>query len=140
MAVRLDSLAPEAHAALGRVLGYNFRFAEAEAHLTRAIELDGVQTTFREFLIWLYVFMDRPRDVLEQAEQLERSTPGAPNAIAELARGLLVNGRCDEALAQLDRLERLQPPPARAGNIAAQCYAVRKQWPQAIAAMLTDGV
>ena len=134
-AVRLDSMSPEAHAALGRVLFSRYRLAEAEKHLKRAVELDGPQTDLREFLIWLYAFMDRRGEVLEQATLFERNKPGGAIAIAELARGLLVNGRCDEALAQLDRLKHLRPPPARAGNYAAQCYATRKQWPQAIDAM-----
>ena len=134
-AVRLDSMSPEAHAALGRVLFSYYRLAEAEKHLKRAVELDGPQTDLREFLIWLYAFMDRRGEVLEQATLFERNKPGGAIAIAELARGLLVNGRCDEALAQLDRLKHLRPPPARAGNYAAQCYATRKQWPQAIDAM-----
>jgi tetratricopeptide (TPR) repeat protein len=126
---------PEAHAALGRVLLFNYRFAEAEDHLKRAVELAGPQSDLREFLVWLYIFMDRPSDVLEQGTLFERNKPGGAIAIADLARGLLVNGRCDEALAQLDRLKQLRPPPARAGNIAAQCFATRKQWPQAIDAI-----
>src|SRR5437667_134560 len=48
------------------------------------------------------------------------------------ARAFLVNGRCDEALEQLGRLTYLQPPPARAGAIAAQCYARRQMWQKAI--------
>jgi serine/threonine protein kinase/tetratricopeptide (TPR) repeat protein len=134
-AVRLDSMSPEAHAALGRVLFSHYRLVEAEKHLKRAVELDGPQTDLREFLIWLYAFMDRRGEVLEQATLFERNKPGGAIAIAELARGLLVNGRCDEALAQLDRLKHLRPPPARAGNYAAQCFAMRKQWPQAIDAI-----
>ena len=133
-AIRLDSLVPEAHAALGRVMMLNYRFAEAESHLLRAVELDP-KSPLREFLIWLYVFMDRPRDALQEAEEFVRQLPTASNAIAELARGLLVNDRCDEALAELDRLKQMRPPPARAGAIAAQCYARRKEWPQAIGAV-----
>ena len=133
-AIRLDSLVPEAHTALGRVMMFNYRFAEAEPHLRRAVELDP-KSTVREFLIWLYVFTDRPRDALDEAEEFVRQLPTASPAIAELAHGLLVNGRCDEALAQLDRLKQMQPPPARAGNIAAQCHAQRKEWPQAIRAV-----
>jgi tetratricopeptide (TPR) repeat protein len=76
--------------------------------------------------------MDRPRDALEQAERTAKDNPNSPTAIAEVARGLLVNGRCDEALATLGRLEYLQPPPARAAAIAAQCYARKQLWQTAI--------
>ena len=55
-----------------------------------------------------------------------RTIPNSPTAIAEVARALLVNGRCNEALEHLGRLTYLQPPPARAAAIAAQCYARRQ--------------
>jgi tetratricopeptide (TPR) repeat protein len=61
--------------------------------------------------------------------------PLSPTANAELARALLVSDRCDEALAQLEKLRSLRPPLLRAGNIAAQCYARKQMWPQAIAEM-----
>ena len=133
-AIRLDSTQANAQAALGRVMMLRYRFAEAETHLRRAVELDP-KSDLREFLIWLYVFMERPDDVLREAEELLRHNPTVPAAIAEVARGHLVNGRCDEALAQLDRISQIRPPPARAGHIAAQCHATRNEWPQAIAAM-----
>ncbi|HEX6049698.1 MAG TPA: tetratricopeptide repeat protein, partial [Gemmatimonadaceae bacterium] len=133
-AVRLDSSLARAWAALGRVMMLRYRFAEAETHLRHAVELDP-KTDLREFLIWLYVFMDRPGDALREAEEFLRQNPTEPGAIAEVARGYLVNGRCDEALAQLDRLAQMQPPPARVGHISAQCHAKRKEWPQAITAM-----
>jgi Flp pilus assembly protein TadD len=76
--------------------------------------------------------MDRPRDALDQAERAAEENPQSPTAIAEVARALLVNGRCDEALEHLGRLTYLQPPPARAGGIAAQCYARQRMWQKAI--------
>jgi tetratricopeptide (TPR) repeat protein len=133
-AVRLDSLLPDGHGALGRALMVEYRFAEAEKHLERALELDPA-SGHRAFLIWLYMFMERPSEALEQAEALLAHDPSSATAIAELAHAYLVIGRCDEALAQLAHLRQMQPPPARAGNVAAQCYATRKEWPQAIAAM-----
>jgi len=85
-----------------------------------------------EFLVWLYVFTDRPGEALEQANQGLADNPQSPTAIAEVARALLVNGRCDEALELLGRLTYLQPPPARAASIAAQCYARRQMWQRAV--------
>lgn len=133
-AIRLDSLVPDGHAALGRVLSFDYRFAEVEVHLKRAAELDP-KTRFREFLIWTYMLMDRRADALKEAEEFERNLPGYPIAIAELAFAYALNGRCDEALARLATLQHMQPPPARVGGYAAQCHAVRGDWPQAIAAM-----
>jgi serine/threonine protein kinase/Flp pilus assembly protein TadD len=134
-AIRLDSLLAEAHAALGHVLLFDYQFAEAESEFKRAVALDPTTPYVREFLVWLYVFMNRPRDALKEAERGTAENPNSPTAIAEAARALLVNGRCNDALPLLKRLAYLQPPPARVGAIAAQCYAQQKMWQNAIDAV-----
>jgi serine/threonine-protein kinase len=131
-AIALDSSLADAHAALGHALFFDYQFAEAEKQFRRAVDLDPMQPYVREFLVWLYVFTERPREALEQANQSRADNPNSPTAIAEVARALLLNGRCDEALALLGRLTYLQPPPARAATIAAQCYARRAMWQRAI--------
>jgi serine/threonine-protein kinase len=131
-AIRLDSSLADAHAALGHVLLSDYQLAKAEEQFKRAIDLNPTEPYVREFLVWLYLFMERPRDALQQAERAVKDDPDSPTAIAEVARALLVNGRCDEALAMLGRLSYLQPPPARAAPIAAQCHAQRKLWQIAI--------
>jgi serine/threonine-protein kinase len=134
-AIRLDSLLADAHASLGHVLLFDYHLAEAEAEFKRAIALDPKTPYVREFLVWLYIFMNRPRDALREAERGAAENPESPTAIAETARALLVNGRCDDAMTQLKRLAYLQPPPARVGAIAAQCYAQQQQWQNAIDAV-----
>jgi thioredoxin-like negative regulator of GroEL len=69
------------------------------------------------------------RDLLCNATALD---PLSPSATAELARALLANDRCDEALARLTRLAELRPPLSRAAPIAAQCYARKGMWAEAI--------
>ena len=134
-AIRLDSLLADAHASLGHVLLFDYRFAEAEAEFKRAVSLDPTTPYVREFLVWLYIFTNRPRDALKEAERAAAENPDSPTAIAEVARALLVNGRCDDAMTQLKRLAYLQPPPARVGAVAAQCHAQRQQWRSAIDAV-----
>ena len=131
-AIRLDSSLADAHAALGHVFLSDYQLARAEEQFKRAIDLNPTEPYVREFLVWLYVFMERPRDASEQAERAAKDNPNSPTAIAEVARALLVNGRCDEALATLARLSYLQPPPARSAAIAAQCHARKKLWQSAI--------
>jgi len=131
-AIGLDSLLSDAHAALGHVFLFDYQLAEAEEQFKRALDLNPTEPYVREFLVWLYIFMERPREALEQAERAAAENPQSPTAIAEVARALLVNGRCDEALEQLGRLTYLQPPPARTGAIAAQCYAKEQMWEKAI--------
>jgi tetratricopeptide (TPR) repeat protein len=131
-AVALDSLHAESRAALGHVMLSDFRFAAAEAELQRAIELDRTQPYVRELLVWLSIFTERPEAALLHARRGLEEHPGSPTAIAEVARALLVNGRCAEALEMLKRLDYLQPPPARVPHIAAQCHAQRGMWRAAI--------
>jgi TolB-like protein/tetratricopeptide (TPR) repeat protein len=134
-AIGLDSSLAVAQFALGRFLMADYQLAKAEAQFKRAIDLDPTQTEYREYLAQLYVFMDRPRDALIEAERALDGAPYSPNATAELARAWLVNGDCAKALEIGDQLKRMQPPPARAPFIAAQCYARQQMWQQAIDVM-----
>jgi tetratricopeptide (TPR) repeat protein len=59
----------------------------------------------------------------------------SPAAHAEVARALLGLDRCDEALAELEKLSRLRPPLLRVADLAAQCHARTGRWPAAIAAL-----
>jgi serine/threonine-protein kinase len=142
-AIRLDSTLAVGHAALGHTLMRDYRLLEAEASLERAAVLAqgpparGDRTGLRpeyagEFLVGLYIFLERPDEALRQAQVNLQANPDAPTAIAEVARALLVSGRCDEAIRMLRRLAVLDPPPARAAAVAAQCYASRGMWQAAI--------
>jgi serine/threonine-protein kinase len=141
-AVALDPSLAAGHAAVGRVLMDHYRFAEAETALLRAHKLSvkqpvtariGLRPEYSgEFIVWLYVFMDRPREALYYAQLNVKANPDAPTAIAELARAVMVNGRCDEALSLLGRFSSLELRPARSAAIAAQCYAQKELWHDAI--------
>lgn len=131
-AIVLDSSLAEGHAALGHALLFDYQFAEAERQFKHAVDRNPRLPYLREFFVWLYVFTDRPREALEQANRGLADNPNSPTAIAEVARGLLLNDRCDEALELLGRLTYLQPPPARAASIAAQCWAQQRMWQRAV--------
>ena len=141
-AVALDPSLAAGHAAVGRVLLDDYQFAEAEAALLRAHQLSlkqpvrariGLRPEYSgEFIVWLYVFLDRPREALYYAQLNAKASPDAPTAISELARAMMVNGRCDEALSLVGRFSSLELRPARSAPIAAQCYAQRQMWQEAI--------
>ena len=133
-AIALDDSLADAHAALSAVKRNKYDFASAEAELTRAVALEPRTASFHEWLVQLYVWMDRPAEALAEARRAIALDPLSPTATAELAHALLANGRCDEALAQLAPLRLLQPPLLRAGSIAAHCYARKAMWTEAIAA------
>ena len=125
----------DAHAALGRVRKRNYDLAGAETEFRRAVALEPNTARFREYLVQLYVTMERSKDALLEAQRALELDPLSPTANAEFARALIANNRCGEAFVQLDKLKSLQPVLRRAGALAAQCYAREKMWPQAIAEM-----
>lgn len=132
-AVALDDSLADAHATLSAVKRNDYQFASAEAELKRAVALEPGAARFHEWLVQLYVWMDRPAEALIEGRQAVELDPLSATANAELAHALLANGRCDEALAQLAPLRLLRPPLLRAGSIATQCYASKGMWPDAIA-------
>jgi len=134
-AVALDDSSAEAHEALSFVRRDNYELVSAAMELNRAVALEPTNARFHEGLVQLYAMTQRPAEALVEGRRALELDPLSPTANAELARALLVSDRCDEALAQLEKLRSLRPPLLRAGNIAAQCYARKQMWPQAIAEM-----
>jgi DNA-binding SARP family transcriptional activator len=132
-ATALDDGLGEAHATLGIALMNLYDHEAAEAHLLRAVEIEPGTAVYREWLAQLYTGMGRFRDALVQAQLALAADPLSPTARAEVARALMVNGRCDEALAQLAPLADLRPALLRAEQIAAQCYAEKGLWDAAVA-------
>jgi serine/threonine protein kinase/tetratricopeptide (TPR) repeat protein len=134
-AVALDDSLGEAHATLSFVRGGNYDLASAESELMRAVELEPTNARFHESLVRLYASEERPAEALVEARRALELDPLSPTANAELAHALLANDRCDEALRELEKLRSLRPPLLRASSIAAQCYARKRMWPEAIAEM-----
>jgi TolB-like protein/DNA-binding SARP family transcriptional activator/tetratricopeptide (TPR) repeat protein len=132
-AIQLDPSLGEPHAILSRVRRLNYDLASAEAEMKRAVELEPANARFREWLVQLYVAIERPADALVEGRRAVQLDPLSPTANGELAHALLANDRCDEALAQLEKLKSLRPPLLRAAGIAADCHVRRKMWPEAIA-------
>ncbi|MEJ7811099.1 MAG: BTAD domain-containing putative transcriptional regulator [Gemmatimonadaceae bacterium] len=134
-AVALDDSLAEAHQTLGAIRMYRLDFTSAEQHLTRALALDPSRALTHEVMVRLLLWTGRPAEALAHAERALEVDPLSPTAHAELARALLGTDRCDEALAELEKLSGLRPPLVRAAFIAAQCYAHKGRWPEAIAAL-----
>ena len=132
-ALALDSMSSDAHATLALVRRRAFDYRAAERLLLRAAELNPTDSRTREWLVQLYVLLQRPQDALLHAQAAVANDPLSASAHAELARALLASGRCDEALIELQRLRALKPPLLRAKLIAALCYTQKQMWPEAIA-------
>ena len=135
-AIALDDSLADGHASLGLLRHYGDRdFPRAEAELKRAVALDSASAPSRQWLAQLYLHMGRAADALEEARGALHVDSLSASAHAEVAHALLSNGRPDEALAQLEQIATVQPPLLRAAGYAAQAYAMKGMWPEAIAAM-----
>jgi DNA-binding SARP family transcriptional activator len=134
-AVVLDDSLAEAHATLGLIRMNRFDLVGAESEIERAMALEPRLPLPREWLVKIYLWEGRAGEALSQARRAFELTPLSPTANAELARALLGNGRYDEALAQLQKVQGLDPPLARVAGLVAQCYAAKRMWPEAIAAI-----
>jgi len=134
-ALALDDSLAEAHATLGLVRVAQYDLAGGEAGLRRAALLEPGTARNYEYLVRVYAWLGRGEDALTAARRALALEPLSPSATAELARALLANGQYDQALAQLAKVAGLDPPLQRAASLAAQCYAGKKLWKEAIAVL-----
>jgi tetratricopeptide (TPR) repeat protein len=110
-------------------------YRSAEVELKRAVELDPTQARTHEWLVVLYIRTGRPAEALAEARRALEIDPLSSSAHAEVAHALIANGRYDEALARLAHIQNVQPPLLRIAQIAAQAYAMKEMWEEAIAAI-----
>lgn len=133
--VALDDSLADAHAALGVNRMVSFDFEEAERELRRAISLDSLAEPPHEWMATLYLWTGRRGDALAHAMRARELDPLSPYATAELARSLIANDRCNEAVPLLESLKGLTPPLARVAPMIALCLARSERWEEAIALM-----
>jgi serine/threonine-protein kinase len=131
-ALALDDSLADAHAVFGTIREDRFDFATAEAELKRAVALEPTTAGFHEGLAGLYILSNRPVEALAEARRAVELDPLSPSATADLAHALVSVNRPDEALALLAPLNALPVPLLRARRIAAQAYALKHMWPEAI--------
>jgi serine/threonine-protein kinase len=134
-AIALDDSLSEAHSALAAVRLVQHDFASAEEHLRIALDLDPGNRYTVVSLVTLNTWFQRPEQALIEAERALAIDPLSANALGEVAQAWLLNDRCDKALPLAEQLAALQPPLLRAGVIAAQCYARRQNWQQAMTSL-----
>jgi len=132
-ALALDDSLAEAHALLGVTRAKDYDFASAEEHFKHAISLEPSRARIREWFANFYLLTGRPVEALAEAQRALAVDPRSPSATAEVARALVANDRCDEALARLETIAALEPPLLRAVPIAAQCHGRAGRWAEAIA-------
>lgn len=97
-ALRIDPLSAEAHAALGYVRHYDWRWAEAEESLRRAIALDPSSPLARIWYANLLMSLRRWDEALEQVFVARRLDPYSPVVNTNVAWVLTNAGRPGEAV------------------------------------------
>jgi len=83
----------------------------------------------------LHIWAGRPREALAEALRALEVQPLSPYAHENVAQALFANRRVDEALDQLERIEAVRPPLRSAVTLMGQCYAHKRMWTEALAAL-----
>ncbi|HJU76001.1 MAG TPA: BTAD domain-containing putative transcriptional regulator [Gemmatimonadaceae bacterium] len=131
-ALTLDPSLPEAYRGLSVALAMApSDFRGTEAALRRALELGGAPRV-REHLSRVLMWSGRHAESLIEAMRAEQEDPLSATAAADVGEALCVNGRIDEGMAQLRRLDSVEPPVRRVRGFTALCYAMKGMWLQAV--------
>lgn len=137
-AVALNDSLAEAHAVLGWVRMAELDFDAAEEKMERAVELDPDNSLLHQWLVAVYLWTKGPAAALDAAERGLALDSASASANAEYARALAANGRCDDAIAWIQReLQALPSPLLRVPGIIARCHARHGRWEHAIAVLRT---
>ena len=136
-AIRLDSLLPEAHTALGTagIIGLS-DLTTAEREFRRAIALGG-SPRVHEHLATVLNLTGREEEALDETMRSVKDDPLSATARAELGKTLCLNRRYDEGLAELARVANVRPPLLRVAGYIAACHGMQGKWREA-AAQLRD--
>jgi TolB-like protein/tetratricopeptide (TPR) repeat protein len=103
-AIELDPESAEGHAALGQLLTFDWKFAEAEQEFLRAINLNpNYATAHHWYGNTLLVSLGRFDEAIRQVERAVELDPLSLIINADLGGTLILARRYDEAIAQLHR-------------------------------------
>jgi len=138
-AIALDDSLGEAHAILGGILMRGYDLAGAERELKRAIAIDPGHSLTRQVNARFFHWVRRPADARAEAGRALANDPLSPTAHAELGYALCANRQTTDGLAQLKRLESVQPPLQRASFYAGLCHGINGDWPAAVEALRKSG-
>jgi len=109
-AVALDGGLPEGHAILGSILfRFGWRFAEAEAELRRALELNASSAPAHHDYAWLLLALGRPDEALAEMHRAQELEPLSWRAAADIGWVEYRAGRYAKAVADMRRLLDLEP-------------------------------
>jgi tetratricopeptide (TPR) repeat protein len=108
-ALRFDNALPEAHAVMGIVAFYDWRWEDAEREFTKAVMLSPSNEFAVERYAMFLAARGRIQEGITQLVKVRRLDPLSPFVAYSLASLLSYDGRYDEALVEVQRARALDP-------------------------------
>jgi eukaryotic-like serine/threonine-protein kinase len=141
-ALAVDPQLPEAHIALGRILGVNYRYKEAIGEFRLAAQEEADNAFAWDLLSWAlgYDTPAQPVEAEKAAREAFRLNPALSYAQYHLGRALYLQGQFPDAMAAFDRCEELAGNPDVANLGRSQALAAQGRYAEAIATILKNGV
>jgi eukaryotic-like serine/threonine-protein kinase len=140
-ALAVDPQLPEAHIALGRILGVNYRYKEAIGEFRLAVQEEADNAFAWDLLSWALGY-DTPAQAVEAekaAHEAIRLNPALSYAQYHLGRALYLQSHFPEAMAAFDRCEELAGNADAANLGRSQALAAQGHYAEAIATILKNG-
>ncbi|HEY3203710.1 MAG TPA: protein kinase, partial [Thermoanaerobaculia bacterium] len=123
-ALRLDDSLAEAHASLGFVYTiYDWKWAEAEKELRRALELNPNYAPAHDRYSWLLAVLGRPSESLRESRLARELDPLSPMIHADAGWAAMVSRQPEEAVSPLRRAIELEPGLGMAHATLSIVYA-----------------
>ncbi len=140
-ALAIDPQLPEAHVALARFYGENFKYGEAVSEARLAIAQEPDNALAWDLLGWALAYETPPQPIEAEkaAREAFRLNPSMSYAQYHLGRALYLQGRFPEAMAAFDRCEELSGNSSGADFGRSQALAAQGRYPEAIAMLLKRG-
>ena len=140
-ALAIDPQMPEAHIAMARIYGVNFRYPESISELRLAVQEEPDNALAWDMLSWALGY-ETPPDPVESekaAREAIRLNPALSYAQYHIGRALYLQGHFPEAMAAFDRCEELSGNSNAANLGRSQALAAQGHYAEAITTILKNG-
>ena len=141
-ALAIDPQLPEAHVAMGGILGQNYKYMEDVSELRLAVQEEPDNALAWDMMSWALGYATPPQAVESEkaAREAIRLNPALGYAEYHLGRALYLQGRFPEAMAAFDRCEELAGNPDAANLGRSQALAAQGRYADAVTTIMKRGV
>jgi tetratricopeptide (TPR) repeat protein len=132
---------PEAHIAMARIYGVNYRYSESISELRLAVQEEPDNALAWDMLSWALGYATPPQAAESEkaAREAIRINPALSYAQYHLGRALYLQGHFPEAMAAFDRCEEMAGNAAAANLGRSQALAAHGRYADAITTLLKNG-